>query len=102
MQKDLTGLNKEEKRDYWKGWVSKWERSGEDKTAFCRNQGLNYDLFTYYSRRYALKKEGSVFIPVQLSSSVALYEVVFPSGVILKFSANLPLPELIRSVRDSA
>lgn len=102
MQKDLSGLSKEEKRRYWRDWVQKWKCSGEDKTAFCRNQDLNYDLFTYYSRRYASQKKEAVLVPAKLTSSQSTYELVFPSGVILRFSANLSFPDLVRCVRDAA
>ena len=100
MQKALTNLSKEEKRSYWKAWVASWLKSGEDKKRFCRRHELNYDLFMYYSRRYAHKKNQATFVPVKLVSSLSSYEIVFPSGVVLKFSATVPLPDFIRSVAE--
>lgn len=99
MQKNLS---KKERGAYWQGQVQEWERSGESRMGFCRDRNLKYDLFLYYSRRYARPSQAQSLplTPVKMISTHHRYELVFPSGVILKFSTEGSLLELIKLARE--
>ena len=42
------------RREYWRRVLETWSRSGVSQTAFCREQGLSRNAFTYWKRQMGI------------------------------------------------
>ena len=86
--------------------VEKWESSGQSKTAYCRDHGLNIHTFIYWHQKYKTEHdEGSPgtsdFVALELRSKAVKskaeigrttgIEIVYPNGV------RLHLEDLVRA-----
>lgn len=85
-----------------------WQASGQTKQAYCIAHNISFEAFKkQYSVRNKeskkiVEKSPCAFVPVQLSNEpiTQVIELIFPSGVLIKIPSSLPLPSVIKSVKN--
>jgi hypothetical protein len=71
--------------------VEDWQRSGQNRQAYCRSHAIGYHRFLYWHRKYkaaheATPKDPSSFISLMLpANQVAPTELIYPDGRRLLF-----------------
>ena len=74
------------------GMVADWQRSGKSKKQYCREKGIAYSKFHYWSSR---SKEGlsgpGRFIRLEEPVGKPGIELIYPNGVRLKVEGDLAL-----------
>lgn len=72
--------------------VADWQRSGKSKKQYCRENGIAYSKFHYWSSRSKEDFSGpGRFIPLEGPVDKDGIEVIYPNGVRLKVDADLAL-----------
>lgn len=61
--------NRTGNRTFWERQVKQYQASGQSRTAYCREHGVNYDRFQYWYRKFNDRKEVNP-IPVQLVTAI--------------------------------
>ena len=81
---------------FWQNQLSKFRSSGLTKREYCRQSGMNYDRFTYWTRKLIaqqaqkiLKQESCLekpkqLLPLQLKPEYKAPDVVSPFSLIFK------------------
>jgi transposase-like protein len=88
---EITEVGKVERRRYTAEekakWVEQFKQSGNNRAAFCREQGLGYLTFSQW-----LAKEPSVggFRELQLVGSGVLMEVEISGGTTIRLFSGCP------------
>jgi len=63
--------HREERKSYWRALIDKHTESGMSAATFCRQQGINPQLFYFWRRRFRAESPGTGFIRlVPTSNSV--------------------------------
>ena len=70
--------------------IEAWRRSGLSKKIFCLEQQITYHRFHYWHQRYRrfntpVGNDGPAFIPLELPSATASFELIYPDGRRLLF-----------------
>ncbi|MEO7694749.1 MAG: hypothetical protein ABIS36_12385 [Chryseolinea sp.] len=78
--------------------VTAWRQSGLSKKVFCEERNITYQTFHYWCKRLAESKPGFTQINVVPGSSSGS-EIIFPSGVRLRFDGEPSVQWLRELVR---
>lgn len=94
------------KRKKWREHIAACELSGLSRVAYCRQEDLSLQQFSYYYSRFKLEEKKSkcitpLFAPVEIKnkkdSSVEIIQILFPNGLQCKLSCHLN-PSLIKDI----
>jgi hypothetical protein len=80
--------------------ISSWETSGLSKQEFCKRQQIAYSVFLYWSKKIKEKNTDvpdSGFIEIKEPRPVSGFEIIFPTGCIIRFSDQTD-PSYIRKL----
>jgi hypothetical protein len=80
--------------------ISSWAASGLSKQAFCKQQQIPYSVFLYWNKKIKAQKEevpDSGFIEIKEPRPIPGFEIIFPTGCILRFS-SIADPSFIRKL----
>jgi hypothetical protein len=80
--------------------LNSWEVSGLTKQAFCQQHNLAYNVFHYWNRKIKASDQentDSGFIEIKTTRQISDFEVLFPSGCIIRFSSSVD-PFFIRKL----
>ncbi len=96
-------VDSKNKTHYWQSMIDAWRDSGETKIDYCRRHQLSYHRFKYYfyqlrerqwpsakppvrvkAKKKSNKTASMTMVPVILTPISSHYDVIFPSGVIIK------------------
>ena len=86
------------KVDRWRELLAARDASGESVATFCERQGIPTHQFYWWRRRLdearrAAKpqpaSDSAPFVPVRMSISLPMIEVVHPSGCIVRLAAGV-------------
>jgi len=80
------------------GIHQEWQRSGLSRKAFCKERGISYATFNYWSKRLTEPGPGFDEIPLNSVGDVRL-EIVFPSGTRMSFQREPSVEWLRKLVR---
>lgn len=92
--------------------VERFLASGLSQTAFCRQEGLGYNPFRYWLKKYQLQEALSTsaiatpadFIPLRIApvdpaAPSFQCEIEFPSGVVVRFNGSVEPAVLAQLIR---
>ncbi len=82
--------------------VARWKASGLSMSAYCKEQGLNYQTFTYHALRIKKKEtvaaDGNGFVQIKVpEKTTAGIEYHLPNGGYFVFPAGCSI-QLIKSL----
>jgi len=77
--------------------IESWQSSGLSKRFFCDQQGIPKSVFLYWHKKYKAEQDPGGFLSMKIAdaSCQAKIEIVYPNGVILRFSGHTS-PAVIR------
>ena len=87
--------------------VEDWQLSGQSKSLFSKSHGIKTSIFYYWLNKYEKEKElasqvthQGKFIPLTLDSPLtSQMSIVYPNGVKLELSGQLPTDQLIALIK---
>lgn len=87
----------EARREYWRGEVEKWGRSGLRQKEYCGREGISLERFGYWRRRIEREREkgrtrGLIAVPSGVVSS-ALFARREMLGVVVKERYRVEIPD---------
>jgi len=79
--------------------VAQWKESGLSMAAYCKEQGFNYQTFTYHALRIRKKEtisaDANTFVQLKVPEKVtAGIEYHFPSGGYFVFPAGCSIQQI--------
>jgi elongation factor P hydroxylase len=77
--------------------IERWLSSGQDRKAFCQQEGINYQKLGYWYKKYRQAHQlGSSFVDVELPTNPITegYTLQYPNGIVLHCPANIALSSL--------
>jgi len=80
--------------------ISSWETSGLSKQEFCKRHQISYSVFLYWSKKIKEQNTGvpdSDFVEIKESRRVSVFEIIFPTGCVIRFSEQAD-PSFIRKL----
>ena len=63
-----TEPGREHKRRIWQSHIARWQQSGLNQAAYCREHGLKPHQFTYWKNRFDRTDTDITFVPLFESS----------------------------------
>ncbi len=81
---------KVEREQKWRGHVLAWGKSGLSQAAYCRQQGLTQNDFSWWKREIARRAAAPAFVPVQMElrqTESYAFELELRGGRVLRFDA---------------
>jgi hypothetical protein len=69
----------EQKRRHWQTHIERWQRSGLNQIAYCKQNNLKVHQFTYWKKRIQHKDRDIAFVPLRFAQN--LPAVVNPSRI---------------------
>ena len=92
-------VDPEQRRQFWKGHIERWQQDTISQLAYCRQYNLKPHQFTYWKKRFA-QADGSVaFVPLQLSEPISKiprmgFSIFTPNGYRIEVAAGFDPPAL--------
>jgi transposase-like protein len=105
----MTRVGNDGKSDRWRALLAEKETSGESVVEFCGRHGLPVHQFYWWRRRLAegrgmnppaKQSVPSSFVPVRLSLTQSMIEVIHPGGCMVRISGRVDSAAL-RSVLEA-
>jgi hypothetical protein len=96
------------KQDFWKEHSEAWKASELTQVAYCAQQGISYQSFTYQHKRMAMKSQRSTigFVEAKpeanaVSHQTAGLQLMLPNGIRIGIT-NEVNPALLKTVLSIA
>ena len=64
-------FDSEQRRQFWKEHIDRWQLDGMSQTAYCRHYSLKPHQFTYWKKRLSQIDSAITFVPLQLAHQSA-------------------------------